>query len=229
MTRSRQKLLRRGVRWLAGALAVFLLGSVLLTLPLRWINPITTSFIIRDASASSATMRRAWTPISEISPALPISVVASEDQKFPTHHGFDLESLVDAMNEDAGRRRGASTITMQLAKNMYLWPGRSVLRKGLEAWFTVLLEAFLPKKRILEIYLNVVEYGPGVYGAGHAARFHFGRDVSDIGAGEAALLAAVLPNPKRMSASNPSPYVRSRAAEIGRQVRALGGPAYLNP
>lgn len=173
-------------------------------------------------------MRRHWTPLSSMSSALPIAVVASEDQKFPFHNGFDLESLADAMNEDTGRRRGASTITMQLAKNLYLWPGRSVFRKGLEAWFTVLLEVFLPKRRILELYLNVVEYGPGVYGAGHAARFHFRRDVSEIGAGEAALLAAVLPNPKRMSAGNASPYVRSRAAEIARQVRSLGGPAYLN-
>jgi monofunctional biosynthetic peptidoglycan transglycosylase len=198
-----------------------------MTLPLRWLNPVTTSFILQDSAARSREMRRGWTPLDRMSRDLPIAVVAAEDQKFPLHNGFDLESLSQAMSETNGRRRGASTITMQLAKNLYLWPGRSVFRKALEAWFTVLLEFFLPKKRILEIYLNVVEFGKGTYGAQAGCLLHFGKPVSDIRAGEAALLAAVLPNPKTMTAGRPSAYVRSRAARIAVEVRRLGGYGYL--
>ena len=211
----------------AGFLVAFLGLSVMSTLPLRWLNPVTTAFILQDGSARSADMRRNWTPIESMSRHLPISVVAAEDQKFPHHHGFDFESISQAMNENRDRPRGASTITMQLAKNLYLWPGRSLIRKGIEAWFTVLLELFIPKDRILEIYLNVVEFGPGLYGAESASRAHFGRSVSRLGAYESALLAAVLPSPQRMSAGRPSAYVRGRAVEIQGEVRRLGGAGYL--
>ena len=224
---STRSLLAKSAKFLAVATGILVILSVAATLPLRWINPVTTSFILQDHSARSSKMRRAWTPIEDMSRDLPIAVVAAEDQKFPLHHGFDLESLSQAMSESNGRRRGASTITMQLAKNLYLWPGRSVFRKGLEAYFTILLEAFLPKRRILEIYLNVVEFGQGTYGAGAATHLHFRKPVSDIGAGEAALLAAVLPNPKVMNAGRPSAYVRSRAARIAVEVRRLGGHRYL--
>ena len=165
--------------------------------------------------------------MSEISPALPIAVVASEDQKFPSHHGFDFESISAALQEDRQRRRGASTITQQLAKNLYLWPGRSLFRKAVEAYFTVLIEFTWPKRRILEVYLNIVEFGPQVYGVGAASRMFFGKSPKQITSQEAAVLAAVLPNPKRMSARHPSEYVRMRASEIEAAVRALGGPVYL--
>jgi monofunctional biosynthetic peptidoglycan transglycosylase len=199
----------------------------MVTLPLRWIHPVTTSFILQDRAASSAEMRKGWSSIEEMSRHLPIAVVAAEDQMFPFHHGFDLESISKAMNEDRERPRGASTISMQLAKNLYLWPGRSMLRKALEAWFTVLIELFWTKERILEVYLNVVEFGEGVYGAESASRHHFGKSVSQIGPYESARLAAVLPNPKLMSAGNPSSYVRRRAAQITSEVRRLGGSDYL--
>lgn len=220
------------IRWLLRfvlfSTLVFLGLSVVLTLPLRWINPATTAFILQDGTGKSGEMRRNWTPIERMSAWLPIAVVASEDQKFPIHHGFDLESLTEALADESGRRRGASTITMQLAKNLYLWPGRSVIRKGLEGWFTVLLELFLPKSRILEVYLNVIEYGPGIWGAEAAARAHFNTSARDLGLRQSALLAAVLPNPRVMTASRPSAYVAGRASQITREVRRLGGPSYLN-
>ncbi len=218
---------RRVLRVAGWVCCSWLLLSVILTLPLRWVKPHTTSFVLQDGAASSRLLRQHWTRYEEISPDLKIAVVASEDQKFPAHFGFDLEALSDALGDSDGPRRGASTITMQLAKNLYLWSGRSVLRKGLEAWLTVLLEFFLPKERILELYLNVIEYGPGIYGVGHAAQAHFGKSASELGTGEAVLLAAVLPNPKHRSASSPSSYVRRRAAQIGGEVRRLGGPGYL--
>jgi monofunctional biosynthetic peptidoglycan transglycosylase len=158
-----------------------------------------------------------------------LAVVAAEDQKFPHHWGFDFESIADAVQEKGarGRPRGASTISQQVARNLFLWPGRSYLRKGLEAYFTVLLELLWPKRRILEVYLNVAEFGDGIYGIAAAAQAFFGKRPADLGRAEAALLAAVLPNPRRLHARNPSAYVRERALWIEEQMIHLGGPAYL--
>jgi monofunctional biosynthetic peptidoglycan transglycosylase len=155
--------------------------------------------------------------------------VAAEDQKFPHHHGFDVQAIQDAMDEaDEGERlRGASTITQQTAKNLFLWGGRSFVRKGLEAYFTVLLELEWPKRRILEVYLNIAEFGDGVYGAEAAANQFFHKPASQLSAHEAALLASVLPNPKKLHAERPSPYVQRHSEWIERQVRQLGGTAYL--
>jgi monofunctional biosynthetic peptidoglycan transglycosylase len=200
-------------------------------LPWRWIPPPTTAFIARERlGLGEAVPRRVswrWMPIEEISPQLAIAVVAAEDQKFPDHGGFDFDAISRAAQENRRRARGASTISQQLAKNLYLWPGRSLLRKGLEAYLTVLIELCWPKQRILEVYLNVVEFGPGVFGAEAASRRFFGRSARRLTLEEAALLAAVLPSPKRMSPARPSAYVRSRAAEIERAVHALGGTSYL--
>jgi monofunctional biosynthetic peptidoglycan transglycosylase len=204
-----------------------MLVSIALTLPWRWLDPPTTAFILQDRFNNKGNIHQSWVPFSEISPALPIAIVASEDQKFPHHHGFDFQSISRAFNEDRGRRRGASTISQQLAKNLYLWPGRSLFRKALEAYFTALIEFTWPKRRILEVYLNVVEFGPGIYGADAASRLFFAKPPSQITPQEAALLAAVLPNPKRMSVLRPSEYVQKRSAEIEAAVRALGGSGYL--
>ena len=215
-------------RWhVTTALGIVMLVSITLTLPWRWLEPPTTAFILQDRSYHKDRIHQQWVPLGEISSALPIAVVAAEDQKFPLHHGFDFQSLSQALQEDRRHRRGASTISQQLAKNLYLWPGRSLLRKALEAYFTVLIEFTWPKRRILEVYLNVVEFGPGVYGVNAASRSFFGKPPSRITSREAALLAAVLPSPKRMSALRPSEYVRTRATEIEAEVRALGGPSYL--
>ena len=218
---------RRFRRYVTTALVIVMLVSIALTLPWRWLAPPTTAFILQDRFHHKGSIHQRWVPMGEISPALPIAVVAAEDQKFPHHHGFDFQSISKALQEDRRRRRGASTISQQLAKNLYLWPGRSLFRKALEAYFTVLIEFTWPKRRILEVYLNVVEFGPEVYGVDAASRLFFGKPPSQITSQEAAILAAVLPGPKRMSALRPSEYVRKRASEIEAAVRALGGPGYL--
>ena len=223
---------RRGVRlfW-RGVLVLSLLGlaiSVALVLPWRWLSPPSTAFMLRDRLTGGHKVHHRWVAWKDIAPHLPIAVVAAEDQKFPQHRGFDFDAIFQATRERRARMRGASTITQQVAKNLYLWPGRSLVRKGLEAWFTVLIESLWSKRRILEIYLNVAEFGPGIYGVGAASEAFFHRPPSGLSRRQAALLAAVLPSPRRMSAARPSAYVDRRAREIDAWVRKLGGPRYLS-
>ena len=201
--------------------------SVLLVLPWRWLPPPTSAFMLQDRWHSGKPIAQQWLPMAQIAPALAIAVVASEDQKFPHHYGFDFKALSQAIQENRQRRRGASTITQQLAKNLYLWPGRSLARKALEAYFTVLIELTWSKQRILEVYLNVVEFGPQIYGTGAASQKIFRKPAAAITAREAALMAAVLPNPKRLLLARPSGYVLQRGAQIEASVRSLGGAAYL--
>lgn len=215
-------------RWAARAFGFLLLLSIAVTLPWRWLQPPTTSFILKGWLSHEGPIHHQWVPRDQISPAVPIAVVAAEDQKFPDHHGFDFQSLMKALREESNQPRGASTISQQLAKNLYLWPGRSLLRKALEAYFTILIELTWPKRRILEVYLNVVEFGPRVYGVDAACRLFFAKRPAQVTLHEAALLAAVLPSPKHMSAARPSEYVRKRASQIKAQIRALGGPGYLD-
>jgi monofunctional biosynthetic peptidoglycan transglycosylase len=161
-----------------------------------------------------------WVPAARIPDSLRRAVVAAEDQKFWTHRGFDLEAIERALahNQKSRRKRGASTISQQVAKNLFLWPSRSYLRKALEASFTVLIEALWPKQRILEVYLNIAEFGPGVYGAEAAARKFFGKPAAALTPPESARLAAVLPNPRKYRLSSPGPYVQARAAWILAQI-----------
>jgi len=211
-------------RWLVAAVAALILLSLALVVPLRWIDPPVTAFMLRDRLAGTEVAQQ-WVDYRDIGPALPIAVVASEDQKFPIHRGFDLDSIRDAMAD--GADRGASTISQQVAKNLYLWPGRSWLRKGLEAWLTLLIEATWPKRRILEVYLNIAEFGPGLYGVWTATARYYGRPPDLVSLEEAARLAAVLPSPGRLDPTRDSAYLAERAAWIVEQVRGLGGPAYL--
>jgi monofunctional biosynthetic peptidoglycan transglycosylase len=214
---------------------VLLLGTVLPILVFRWVPPPMTSFMVnrrfeawhdRDGRYRQ---RYRWVKLKQISPNLRIAVVASEDQKFPEHLGFDLESISDAWkeHEHGHRLRGASTISQQVAKNLFLWPGRSYLRKGIEAYFTVLIEVLWPKRRILEVYLNVVEFGKGIFGAAEASRLFFGRSPGQLSREQAARLAAVLPNPLRLHAQYPSGYVEERTRWILEQMQLLGGSSYL--
>jgi monofunctional biosynthetic peptidoglycan transglycosylase len=170
-----------------------------------------------------------WVAWPDLSPNVALAVIASEDQRFFAHRGFDLDAIADAIGtfRSGGRLRGASTISQQVAKNLFLWPGRSLLRKGLEAYFTVLIELSWPKRRILEVYLNIAELGPGVYGVGAASHRFFAKHPRTLAAEEAALLAAVLPNPRRLNAQSPSRYVRQRQRWILRQMRQLGSFALL--
>lgn len=174
-------------------------------------------------------LRYRWVALKQVAPELPIALVAAEDQKFPLHHGFDVQAIQDALSDAEGgeKLRGASTISQQTAKNLFLWGGRSFVRKALEAYFTVLLELSWPKRRILEMYLNIAEFGDGVYGIAAASQQFFRKSPMELNAHEAALLAAVLPNPKRYHADKPSSYVVHHAQWIEQQVRQLGGPAYL--
>ncbi|WP_193163773.1 monofunctional biosynthetic peptidoglycan transglycosylase [Microbulbifer hainanensis] len=205
----------------------FALATALLVLALRWIDPPSSAVIQAWQLHSGRKAHQQWRPLEQISPHLQMAVIAAEDQKFPSHFGFDFASLQKALNESRKRTRGASTITQQTAKNLFLWNGRSYVRKGLEAWFTLLMELLWPKERILEVYLNIAEFGNGIYGAQAAAMNFYGTSARYLSRWQAGLMAAVLPNPKRMSAGRPSRYVRSRAITINRQARQLGGSGYL--
>lgn len=219
----------RAAAWLTGAVLLLLVGlTIVPLLVLRWAAPPTTAFMLGRSSACEALDHR-WVPWERISPAVGIAVVASEDQRFPHHHGFDVAAIREVLEEaERGEGvRGASTISQQVAKNLFLWSGRSWVRKGLEAWLTVWIELAWPKRRILEVYLNVAQFDDCVFGVEAAARHHFGKPAAALSGREAALLATVLPSPDRMTAGAPSAYVRERAWWVQRQVRQLGGPAYL--
>ena len=227
---------RRWLRWLLLWLPLlFVLATVLQVAVLRFVDPPLTAFMIGRCVEAWGNSDRGfaiaydWRDAGQISKQLPLALVAAEDQQFPMHNGFDFKAIEKARTNNAkGRKvRGASTISQQLAKNLFLWRGRSWVRKGLEVWYTVLIEALWPKQRIIEVYANVIEYGDGVYGAQAAARRFFGKDASGLTAAEAARLAAVLPNPRKYSVAKPGPYVQRRSRSIERQMRALGGPAYL--
>lgn len=215
-------------------LALLLVASILATLALRWIPPPTTAVMMErrvDAWLNGRAYRvdHRWVRWDRISPQAALAVIAAEDQNFATHHGFDFESIQKALDaHERGRRlRGASTISQQVAKNVFLWSGRSFVRKGFEAYFTVLIELTWSKRRILEVYLNIVELGDGVFGVEAASQRYFQKPAAHLGPEEAALLAAVLPNPLRLKANRPSAYVEERRAWILQQMGQLGGTAFI--
>lgn len=216
--------LRRCLKWGWRLALLALLLLVGLTLPLRWIDPANSAYMALDEWRNDRLVRQDWVSYEHISDHLKLAVMAAEDQKFPHHFGFDLEQIRQAVDTrlDGGRLRGASTITQQLGRNLYLWPGRNWLRKGLEAAIAVPLELFLPKHRLLEIYLNVAEFDDGIYGAEAAARHYFGKPASMLTRQEAALLAAILPAPGRLRADRPDEYVRARQRWILEQMDNLG-------
>lgn len=208
------------------AVVLVALASVFFTvaavLALRRFDPPFTAVMLAQPG-SVLELEHAWVPRADISWNAARAVIASEDQRFVEHHGIDLKQLDDAITEyrDGGDLRGASTITQQVAKNVFLWQGRSFVRKALEAYFAVLIELCWSKERILEVYLNVAELGPGVFGVEAAAQKFFGEPAASLTMSQAALLAAVLPNPERLSAAKPSDYVRERQAWIVSQMRLL--------
>jgi monofunctional biosynthetic peptidoglycan transglycosylase len=227
----------RLLRYAAIAALGAVLLSMLLVLLLRWVNPGTSAFMVSarvtswfDGDPRPLHLRQQWRDYDRISPQLALAVVASEDQRLLDHHGFDFRQIQKAIAEvdSGGRARGASTITQQVAKNLFLWSGHSWMRKGLEAWFTVLIEACWSKRRILEVYLNIAQFGHGVYGAEAAAQTFFGKPASGLTRAEAARLAAVLPNPEGRRADAPGSYVLRRQQEIERQMAGLGGTQYLD-
>jgi monofunctional biosynthetic peptidoglycan transglycosylase len=227
MLRSIFRRITKALLWFAG-------GSVLLVLLFRFVPPPGTALMVERKIESwvdgePIDLQRTWKPWDEISDDLKVAVIAGEDQKFPEHWGFDFDAIQAALahNELGGTVRGASTLSQQVSKNLFLWSGRSYLRKGLEAWFTALIEVLWPKQRILEVYLNSVEWDDGVFGAEAAARHHFGVSARSLSRHQASYLAAVLPNPRVWSASHPTAYVSRRAGWIRQQMSQLGGDSYL--
>ena len=231
---------RRWLRWLWKLPLLLLVLSVLQVLALRFVDPPFTAFMaarqVQAWRSGDWTFHIAyeWRDLDEMAASLPVSLVAAEDQNFARHNGFDFAAIEQAHASNArGRKvRGASTISQQLAKNLFLWSGQGTasrwVRKGIEAWYTLLIEALWPKSRILEVYANVAEFGDGIYGAQAAARSFWRKDAARLSSGQSATLAAVLPSPKRYSASRPGPYVQRRARWIERNVRRIGGTGYLD-
>jgi monofunctional biosynthetic peptidoglycan transglycosylase len=223
-------------RWLVWLVTGWIALTVLLVLALRWVDPPVSAFMLNARLSALAAgdrtyrERHQWVDYADISRYAPLAVIAAEDQLFPLHWGFDLKSIDDSLraHRDGKRKRlrGASTITQQVAKNLFLWKGKSFVRKGLEAYFTVLLEGLWPKQRIIEVYLNTAEFGRGVYGVEAASRYFFGASARWLSPERAALLAAVLPNPRRLKVNAPSNYVLQRQSWILSQMRGLGR-AYL--
>jgi monofunctional biosynthetic peptidoglycan transglycosylase len=228
--------LRRKSRSLFSILAKtaigFLLFSILLVLPLRWFSPVTTSFMLQSAVFGQGGVQSysyQWRSFDKIAPTLPLAAIAGEDQRFPDHNGFDIEEIQTAIEQGQTENlRGASTISQQVAKNLYLWSGRSFVRKGLEAWLTVLIEFFWTKQRILEMYVNVAQFAPRTFGAEAASQSFFGIPASQLSVAESARLAAVLPGPEIYSVANPSNTVLRRQDWILQQMQQLGGVDYLN-
>jgi monofunctional glycosyltransferase len=207
-------LLRRLIVWFLVIAVVIPVG---LTALYRFVPPPIT-FLMIERLFEGHGLHRQWRPLSQMSPALPRAVIAAEDQRFCEHNGFDFDAIEKAMAHNErrpGRIRGGSTISQQTAKNVFLWPQRSYVRKGLEAYFTVLIETLWGKRRIMEVYLNTVEWGPGLYGAEAAAHRNFGVGADRLNAAQAARLAAILPSPLKWRAATPGPYVQRRSRKIG--------------
>ncbi|MGA9342616.1 MAG: monofunctional biosynthetic peptidoglycan transglycosylase [Rhodanobacteraceae bacterium] len=223
------------MRWFLWLFGAFVLLSIAAVGVLRFVPPVTSAVMIEAWLAAELHGERnfhlqyRWVGWKQMSKQLPLAVIASEDQKFPFHHGFDVDAIHDAISDaDAGERlRGASTISQQVAKNLFLWNGRSFARKGIEAWFTVLLETLWPKRRIVEVYCNIAEFGEGIYGAQAASERYFHEPAQRIDAHQAALMAAVLPNPRVLRVDRPSAYVLRRTLWIERQANQLGGVSYV--
>ncbi len=204
-------------------LTVVVLVPSALILAYRFLPPPITPLMLIRKGEGEGIMKR-WVPLSRMSRYVPDAAIAAEDNRFCIHHGFDFGAIREAIeeNEVGGELRGASTISMQSARNLFLWPARTWLRKGIEAYLTVLLEFLLPKQRIIELYLNIVEWGHGIYGVGAASQKYFGKDPSKLTRHEAALLAAILPAPREWSANPPGSYVAERANVISTRISQLG-------
>ena len=233
--RKKKKWPRRLLTLLLYGLSAAMLASVLLVAALRWVNPPGSAFMLQhlvgqwlDDSGEIQLYHR-WISWQQIPASLPLAIVAAEDQRFPTHHGLDLTEIRRALQDyQQGKRlRGASTLSQQLAKNLFLWPGQNLLRKGMELWFTLWIEALLPKQRILELYINVAQFGSNTYGAGMAAERFFGKPAIQLTRHDSSLLAAVLPNPRRYTLLPPTTKVKQRGRWIRAQMNNLG-KAYLH-
>ena len=223
------KLIRKILEFLWRLILGFVVISILSVILFRWVPvPVTPLMVIRcvEQKMDGKKMRLShdWVPFKEITPKLQLAVVCSEDQNYLKHFGFDWGAIQKAMkqNEEGKHIRGASTITQQTAKNVFLWPGRSYIRKGFEVWFTLLIEIFWSKERIMEVYLNSIEMGDGVYGAQAATQHWYRKDASSLTPIQAAGIAAILPNPRKYKATSSSSYINNRKTKIMRVMRQVG-------
>ena len=219
------RFIKRIFLWIVAA---FFASTILSVVALRWIPVYVTPLMFirlgeQAYESQQLKLRHHWVPLDEIAPALPTAVIASEDARFMEHHGFDYKAIEHAamrnIRHPEKNRLGASTISQQTAKNVFLWPGRSWIRKGLEAYFTVLIELLWPKQRIMEVYLNSIEMGDGIYGADAVAEWHFQTRASKLTRSQCALIAATLPNPRRYNSARPSSYVLKRQQRILHEMR----------
>lgn len=219
------KKMRAIIRW---TVVAFLGSTILAVVALRFLPVYFTPLMFircyeQMTEGKSLKMKHHWVPLNKISPSLPMAVMASEDAKFLKHHGFDYQAIEHAAERNRKhpekRKLGASTISQQTAKNVFLWPGRSWVRKGFEVYFTALIELMWPKERIMEVYLNSIEMGEGIYGADAVAEEHFGTDALSLTKAQCALIAATLPNPRKFSSKNPSGYMLKRQARIMREMK----------
>ena len=222
------KLIKKTLKWIVVAFFASTILSVVLFrfLPV-WVTPLMVIRCYQQVSEGrELKLSHDWEPLENISPSLPVAVMASEDARFLEHHGFDYKAIEHAAKRNREhpekRKLGASTISQQTAKNVFPWPGRSWVRKGFEAYFTVLIEMLWSKQRIMEVYLNSIEMGEGIYGAQAVAEEHFNKDAKDLSRSECALIAVTLPNPRKFSSKNPSAYMQKRQARILREMKAVG-------
>ena len=214
------KLIKKTLKWIVVAFFASTILSVVVYrfLPV-WVTPLMVIRCCQQVSeGKDLKLSHDWEPLENISPSLPVAVIASEDARFMEHHGFDYEAIEHAAKRNREhpekRKLGASTISQQTAKNVFLWPGRSWTRKGFEVYFTTLIELLWSKQRIMEVYLNSIEMGEGIYGAQAVAEEHFGKDAKDLSRAQCALIAATLPNPRKFSSKSPSSYMLKRQARI---------------
>ena len=219
------RLIKKTLKWIVVA---FFASTILSVVALRFIPVMVTPLMLircyqQVKVGEKLKLSHDWESLENISPHLPIAVMASEDANFLTHHGFDYEAIEKAMERNKKhpekRKLGASTISQQTAKNVFLWPGRSWVRKGFEVYFTALIELMWPKERIMEVYLNSIEMGDGIYGAQAVAEAHFNTDAKSLTKAQCALIAATLPNPRKFSSKNPSAYMLKRQSRILREMK----------
>lgn len=220
------KIVKKTIRW---ALALFFSTTILAVVAGRFLPIYFTPLMFircfqQVGQGEMPRLHHHWVPMAKISPHLPVAVMASEDQRFLIHHGFDFDAIEKAAKRNMSgnkRKLGASTISQQTAKNVFLWPGRSWTRKGFEVYFTFLIETLWSKQRIMEVYLNSIEMGDGIYGADAVAEHHFDKTASELSRSECALIAATLPNPRKYSSRNPSTYMRQRRAKIEHEMKFI--------
>lgn len=211
-------------RWTFRLILLICFISALPMVVLRYYNPPTSAFIELNIRNNNTNIKHKWVDFEDISLYFPNAVIASEDQQFPNHYGFDIKQIREVLEDrENGISRGASTITQQTVKNLFLWPERSYLRKGLEAWLVVWMELIVPKQRILELYCNFAQFGKSVFGIGAASEYYFGIPARDLTPYQSALIAASLPTPSRSNPADPSDYLKERAAYIQDQMPRIGG------